>query len=384
MSSTNSFHSARSTMSTSTQASGPSTQNTNPYPKAQAQTQATAKAKYEQAAAACSTAALAASNAAAFYTSALQYLALAMDVTMSTTTGTLGPDDAARILATCQVGIEAAVTEAVQAAENANAAAQIAEDLAGDADEDEQEGLVEYRWLLGDENEDLDEDGDADDVSVLGEIFETESVMGEWEALKTNLMTSGSEGPGSGKRGPNVQIVRVDGNCDTPDIRSHAHAAGNDAQYTPETTCSSDSPTAHRPPTPPPKSCWGAEVGEFAGGLVTKRPSAESLYTAFGEVTEILFFDTLVLVEPIDKHDLAGFQKVSLPDLRMFARTVYETPPEIGEESWGFLLTEESDRALLCGVGRVVGVAKDEKVCLVKREDPDCEEEEWFDVCLLD
>ncbi|KAL4998539.1 hypothetical protein BDV10DRAFT_185148 [Aspergillus recurvatus] len=314
-------------------------------------TRSRTKTKYIKATAASSTAALAASNTARNYATATTYLQTALEAITKTAAGEMDADTCAAILAPCLVGAETAASEATEAVENARAAAEIAEEAASDATKAD---YVEASEWASDDSSVVD----INDVSVLDDKeFETESVLAEWTALKDGRARS------SGEEEDDDEEVDYDTPRSTSSwtsLDALAHAEANEAQYPVSIVVGASTEN------PPPKTCWGFQTGVWADRLLTRKDNPRAMYAAYGEITEILLFRILVVVEPTDEILLSDFQRVSLSRLRGLAQITYAPIPEVGEISCGFRFSDRPGDALRWGFGKVVNVGRDERICLVR------------------
>ncbi|KAL4742446.1 hypothetical protein BDV11DRAFT_167291 [Aspergillus similis] len=216
------------------------------------------KAKYIEATAASSTVTLAASNAATNYATATTHMRTALEAITKTAAGNMDADTCAAILVSCLAGVETAASEAMKAAENARAAAEIAEEAASVATESDYVDV--FGWVLHDSSS-----GDNDNISVLeSEELETDSALAEWTALKAGWAGS------SGEEEADDEDVEYDTPCSTSShisLEALAHHETNEAQEPIPIVVGASAEHSSS------KTCWGSQIGEWAGGLLTKNNS---------------------------------------------------------------------------------------------------------------
>lgn len=305
---------------------------------------------YTTAVAAASTAALAASNAASsaaaastHYANALRALVVSLDE------GELDEEALTTFLAFCMDGAEEAAAEAVEARENAAAAFALAAE-ASETQPDKAEFEDEGEAETGTETETESE------LNIFG--ADRESVMNEWAALRQNL--SEYHTPGADEPVPTWAVVETLWDADA--VLSHAEA--NEEQY---------QGTSHSEQKALPRK---DKVGEWSGGLLTKRDRNRTMQTAYGWVTEILRFNLYVAVEPVDRESWMSFSPVSETMLRDAAG--YEAgKPEKGDLALGFYAGEGPGEELLFGFGRVVDVVPGDEVYLVRNGNEEVGVDVW-------
>ncbi|KAL4807503.1 hypothetical protein BDV18DRAFT_158720 [Aspergillus unguis] len=316
--------------------------------------------KYALAASASSTAALAASNAATSASTAATYYAKALHAIMHAMNPANAPvneDAVAEYLAGCMAGAAAAAEEARQARCNAAAAFALAADAAGELAEGSVGSINELeRWDW--ESHKGDEDEEEDDHSGK---YEWESARSLWSGPDANDI----EDPYSPTNEvPDCAVDETQTLWDADTLLAHAES-NNILFPTP-----ANSPIQNENEKPR----WGKEIGTWAGGLQTKQDASRTMYTAYGEITEILHFGVFVAVEPTAGYPLSSFSSVSEGMLREIAADETQFMvfvPEKGEMAWGFLDPEQPGDELKVGFGRVVDVSVNEKVYLVKNGNED-------------
>ncbi|KAL4931824.1 uncharacterized protein BDV17DRAFT_288409 [Aspergillus undulatus] len=131
---------------------------------------------------------------------------------------------------------------------------------------------------------------------------------------------------------------------------------------------SHQSETTTRTPHPMPLVSLQPDkkIGDWTGGFLVKQDKGRSVHSAFGEVTEILPFKTLIMVEETPEYQLSKFVQIPYESLLDMAEFEYSKPVELGEYAMGLLKVDGPGDKLMYGMGRVIGVKHDASLYLVR------------------
>ncbi|KAL4944380.1 hypothetical protein BDV06DRAFT_92437 [Aspergillus oleicola] len=107
------------------------------------------------------------------------------------------------------------------------------------------------------------------------------------------------------------------------------------------------------------------KLGDWTGGLLVKHDKHRTVHSAYGKITEILTFKTLVVVEETPNYPASQFQYVPSRYLHDMAGIEYSKPVELGGLALGLLRCNEPGNELKYGFGKVVAVRRDASIYLV-------------------
>ncbi|KAL4797801.1 hypothetical protein BDV19DRAFT_386838 [Aspergillus venezuelensis] len=107
------------------------------------------------------------------------------------------------------------------------------------------------------------------------------------------------------------------------------------------------------------------KLGDWTGGLLVKHDKHRTVHSAYGKITEILPFKTLVVVEETPNYPASGFLRIPNRYLHNMAEIEYTKPIELGGLALGLLRCDEPGDELKYGLGKVVAVRRDASVYLV-------------------
>ncbi|KAL4953757.1 hypothetical protein BDW69DRAFT_164554 [Aspergillus filifer] len=107
------------------------------------------------------------------------------------------------------------------------------------------------------------------------------------------------------------------------------------------------------------------KLGDWTGGLLVKHDKHRTVYSAYGKITEILPFKTLVVIEETPNYPSSQFLRIPNRYPHDLAEIEYTKPIELGGLALGLLKCDEPGDELKYGLGKVVAVRRDASVYLV-------------------